>query len=346
MTIVKLIYLYSPPLSSPPSSPPLSFPPFSFFPLVSLTYSPHTKALVSLVYADSPPNVTHEAGRCIWKGQCADSIYGGKYNCFYNGRPTKLEMGSELYEAVSKVCPHYLTHGEVCCDVAQMNTLHNQIKTAQQLFTRCPACVSNFVNHFCAATCDPDMSLFLDIPDHGFKQLNDTTWYITSVNVRITEQYADNLYDSCKSVQYPQASNKVISIMCGGTGTCNPEQWLKFLGDPTQNGESPFPMNYFFNDSVPGHPEMIPRNASTADFYACNDTRDNVNCSCSDCPAVCPPPACRTEQILIAAQDAESSFKFQPADGSTSFWTFGPVFNQDVLTEVCVTGSVCIRFFV
>ena len=123
--------------------------------------------------------------------------------------------------------------------------------------------------------------------------------------------------------------------MCGGTGTCNPEQWLKFLGSPIQNGESPFPMNYFFSDSVPGHPEMIPRNASTADFYACNDTRDNITCSCSDCPAVCPPPACRTEQILIAAQDSESTFTFQPLDGTTSYWTFGPVFNQDVLTEVC-----------
>ena len=67
-------------------------------------------------------------------------------------------------------------------------------------------------------------------------QLNDTTWYVTSVNVRITEQYADNLYNSCKSVQYPQASTKVISIMYGGTGTCSPEQWLRFLGDPIQNG--------------------------------------------------------------------------------------------------------------
>ena len=99
-------------------------------------------------------------------------------------------------------------------------------------------------------------------------------------------------------------------------------------------------MIYFFSDSVPGHPEMIPRNASTADFYVCNDTRDNITCSCSDCSGVCPPPACRTEQILIAAQDAESSFTFQPVGVSTSFWTFGPVFNQDVLTEVCVIGSV------
>ena len=234
--------------------------------------------------------MTHEANRCIWKGQCADSPYGGKYNCFYNGEPTKLENGTELFDLINKTCPRYLERGEVCCDVAQMNTLHNQIKTAQQLFARCPACVSNFVSHFCAATCDPDMSLFIDIPDGSLTQLNDTTWYITSVNVRVTEEYANNLYDSCKSVQYPETGGKVISTMCGGTGTCNPEQWLTFLGDPIQNGESSFLMKYFFSDSVPGHPEMIPRNASTADFYACNDTRDNITCSCSDCPAVCPPP--------------------------------------------------------
>ena len=326
---------YPPPSPFTPCTPlPITRPSPSslFYPLAS-----HTKVLVSLACADSTPNVTHEANRCIWKGQCADSIYvpGGKYNCFYNGKPTKLENGTELFELVNKTCPRYLERGKVCCDVAQMNTLHTVIKTAQQLFTRCPACVSNFVNHFCAVTCDPDMSLFMDIPDGSLTQLNDTTWYITSVNVRVTEEYANNLYDSCKSVQYPQASNKVISIMCGGTGTCNPQQWLTFLGDPTQNGESPFPMKYFFSDSVPDHPEMIPRNASTADFYACSDTRNNITCSCSDCPAVCPLPACRTEQILIAAQDSESTFTFQPADGTTSYWTFGPVFNQDVLTEVC-----------
>ena len=76
------------------------------------------------------------------------------------------------------------------------------------------------------------MSLFLDIPDGDLVQLNDTTWYITSVNVRITEQYADNLYDSCKSVQYPETGGKVVSYMCGDTRHCSPEQWLKFLGDP------------------------------------------------------------------------------------------------------------------
>ena len=282
--------------------------------------------------------MTHKAGRCIWKGECADSYYvaGGKFNCFYNGKPTKLEKGTELFELINKTCPRYLKHGEVCCDVAQMNTLHDQIKTAQQLFARCPACVSNFVSHFCAATCDPDMSLFIDIPDGDLTRLNDTSpWYITSVNVRITEEYANNLYDSCKSVQYPETGGKVVSYMCGDTRHCNPERWLTFLGSPIENGESPFPMNYFFNNSVPGHPEMIPRNASTADFYACNDTRDNITCSCSDCSAVCPPPACRTEQILIGARDSESTFTFQPLDGSTSYWTFGPVFNQDVLTEVC-----------
>ena len=265
------------------------------------------QTLTSLPYASSVPNVTHQAGTCIWRGQCAPGMNGGMYDCFYNGNATKLEQGTRLYEVINETCPRYLDRGEVCCDLSLALTLQNQIKQAQQLFSRCPACVKNFVNHFCMTTCDPDQSLFMDVTKGTFAQLNGT-WYMKAVDVYVTEEYSNNLYNSCKSVQFPQDSQRVISIMCGGTGTCNPVQWLTFLGDPIQNHVSPFPMHYYFTDTVPRHPEMIPLNASTADFYACNDTRDGITCSCSDCPATCPPtpkfPVSHFPTVIVEASIA------------------------------------------
>ena len=279
-------------LSFPPSIPlpPLSLPLSSSLPPSPSSLLP-SQTLVSLARASSVPNITHQAGTCIWRGECATSHYvpGGKFDCFYNGNATKLEEGTHLYEIIQETCPRYIKRGEVCCDLSIALTLQDQIKQAQQLFSRCPACVKNFVNHFCVASCDPDQSLFMDVPSSSLVSLNATTWYITAVDVYITEEYANNLYNSCRSVQFPQDSEKVISLMCGGNEKCDPVKWLTFLGSPFQNHVSPFPINYLFNDPVPGHPEMIPYNASTADFYTCNDTRDGVMCSCSDCPATCPP---------------------------------------------------------
>ena len=128
----------------------------------------------------------------------------------------------------------------------------------------------------------------MNISAGGSKPYKDKMLSITSVDIFVSEEYADKLYNSCKNVQYPQASTKVIGLMCGTT-ECSPEKWLNYLGNPTANQRSPFAMNYYItsNDSLQGG-----LFAKTYDYMECNTTNPNFQCSCSDCnaPNVCPPP--------------------------------------------------------
>lgn len=215
------------------------------------------------------------------------------YNCFYNGPAKTLHNQPDLIHLLNETCPFYINktdpeNSKVCCDSAQVGTLNDQIKVAKGLFQRCPACYNNFLRHFCMITCDPNMSLWFDIPDGD---LDNSTGhaYVKSVDVYITPNYADTLYDSCDNVQYPENNDRVIDIMCGGVDTCSPSAWLNFLGDPTANaGQAPFLMKYMINETVPGHPEIKPDNHT---FIPCNISDPSLRCSCADCPSpnICPP---------------------------------------------------------
>ena len=244
---------------------------------------------VPCLSADPPtPTILHEKNRCIWYDQCASSPYGTDtyYNCFYNGAPKSLnDSTDEFVQLMNETCPSLVAEGRgVCCNEKQLNTLATQIKYPQQLFSRCPACLKNFIDHFCLTTCDPDQSLWMTpAPESLVYDDTTKTWSITDIDLYISMEYADSLYDSCKNVQYPQASTRVIDIMCGTT-ECTPKKWLAYLGDPTANHESPFPMHYKYTTAN----KIVPK---TYDFIECNTTDMNYQCSCSDCNAknVCPP---------------------------------------------------------
>ena len=68
---------------------------------------------------------------------------------------------------LNQTCPWYIkgeggVDTKVCCDVAQLKTLNVQTEQARSLFSHCPACINNFMKHFCFTTCDPDMSLYIE----------------------------------------------------------------------------------------------------------------------------------------------------------------------------------------
>ena len=222
-----------------------------------------------------------------------DSDKGGKLNCYDNGPARKVsELGEEFGKLLKETCPQYYDNGngKVCCNYDMLDTLATQLKYPEQLFSRCPACLYNFVKHFCATTCDPDQSLFIN-PTQCKNMTNENGSQIAAiydVDLYLTTEYADDLYFSCSEVQYPQASNRVVDIMCGGTDTCSPKLWLAYLGDPDQNHNSPFPMKYKIGPQKKPS-EFVPR---TPDFKACNINETQYRCSCADCGTddLCPPP--------------------------------------------------------
>ena len=240
-------------------------------------------------------------GYCTWYGECVKNPTTNKmYNCYYNGLAKDPSHDTELIKLLNETCPWLLEGNDprVCCNVAQMKTLKGQIKTAQSLFSRCPACINNFLKHFCYTTCDPNMSLHIDPTNYinGGDQTyviecqdenNKTITYLKQVEVYYDGNYGGRLYNSCMNVAFPQTSGKVMSLMCGPK-KCNYSNWLNFMGDPAQNyNQAPFKMEYI-ETTHPAHPNMKSLNLSTT---ACDDTKSSLVCSCTDCPSkkLCPP---------------------------------------------------------
>ena len=271
------------------------------------------------------------------------------FNCYYNGPALSAYKNKELMSLLNQTCPWYIKGKEgedtkVCCDVAQLKTLKVQTEQARSLFSRCPACIDNFMKHYCFTTCDPDMSLYIEprlqpkmdnkISVHQCTLKNGSNvTYLQSVNVTVDTDYANKLYNSCSNVQYPEKSIKVISLMCGDADKCSYSKWLSFLGDPGQDyNQAPFLMEYQYSENH--DPKMTP---FTTNLTKCND-KGPLQCNCLDCPRpkVCPPPPLqfyRTKQIIIAPNPNIQPYNMT-MKGIYSPVTFGPVFNHDVLMEV------------
>ena len=253
-----------------------------------------------------------QAGHCTWFGQCVENLAtGGMFNCYYNGPAKNISQDKELLQMLNETCPMYVkgVNGrdtKVCCDASQINQLKNQTGVARSLFSRCPACINNFMKHFCFTTCDPDMALYIEpyqLPVIPGLPVTETVMecttksgtnvtFVEEVHVVINETYGNKLFNSCANVEYPEQSGKVISLMCGNAKVCSAEAWLKFLGDPGLDyNEAPFKMVYTFVDGNVSDSKS--NNRSTTPFNTnitkC-DADGKLQCSCSDCPShkVCP----------------------------------------------------------
>ena len=212
------------------------------------------------------------------------------------------------------------------------------MKYPQQLFSRCPACLKNFVEHFCFVTCSPDQSLYSTPEDCIDGEVKDgkATTAITSIAFYLSDEYAKSLYRSCSNVQYPQGDTNVVDIMCGSTDSCNSTKWLDYLGNPTQNHNSPFSIHYRYGTSIP--PGAHAKNGT---FIPCDISDPQYQCSCADCKPsdLCPLPPVplypSSHWIIVTPKSNTYSFEFQPYGVyGAGNWTFGPALDNKVLLEV------------
>ncbi|CAK7205846.1 niemann-Pick type C-related protein 1 [Sporothrix eucalyptigena] len=226
----------------------------------------------------------HEAGRCAIRGQCGKrSIFGADLPCVDNGLAT--EPDEELREQLIGLCGPKWKSGAVCCDGEQVKALKDNLATANQLISSCPACKDNFYNLFCTFTCSPDQSLFINVTDAAEKN---GKLLVTELDQLVSEEYGAGFYDSCKEVKFGPTNSKAMALIGGGAK--NYTEFLTFLGKQRLGG-SPFQMN--FPLSYP-EPDMSPRQAVPK---KCNDEDPNFRCACIDCPAVCPElPALKKEK--------------------------------------------------
>lgn len=272
----------------------------------------------------------------------------GKWlNCYNNTESVLVEENSETYNTLKSVCPWYINDDKpnstyVCCDLAQIYTLRNNSETlAQQQLGRCPSCMENFMNVFCAITCDPNSSLFMNPTTfvNFTTEENVTRQAVDTVDVYFTNYYADKFFNSCKDVQNSQESAKAIDLMCGSNHPCSGQKWLKFMGKPQAASPAPFLLNFTFTTNISGHdlpPNMEARNAT---LLKCSDPvggKNGVTCSCSDCPAVCPP------KPAIPSEEGSLKISFIPIGifvGVIGFVIYSIVFVTVVMVSVSFTST-------
>lgn len=158
----------------------------------------------------------------------------------------------------------------------QVNSLRDELSTANTIVSSCPACKDNFYNLFCTFTCSPDQSLFINVTDSLTKNGKVLT---TELDQLISEEYGTGFYDSCKDVKFGPSNSEAMKLIGGGAK--NYTQFLKYLGDEKLVG-SPFQINFptKYAEKNMGPLAMTPKK--------CNDEDPNFRCACVDCPDVCP----------------------------------------------------------
>ena len=189
----------------------------------------------------------HTENLCAVRGSCKHAGTS-RQPCVYNGPPLPVD-DSNATEILRNYCPMFYEGTDdpnLCCDASQIYALQKNMALPSQLLSRCQACYKNFLELWCAFTCDPSQSLFVDVKavtpyKEGQRELQSAT----ILDAYWTDSYADGMYESCVGVQFPAANTAAMSLLCGkSVENCSPQDLFNFLGSK-QNGQSPIQLNSF-----------------------------------------------------------------------------------------------------
>lgn len=187
--------------------------------------------------------------KCVIYGQCDGNA------CLNSTSPKELSNESQL--KLQQVCKPYPIS---CCDSVQVDVLEQQLKILKRLAETCPACAENLAKLWCEMTCSPEQSSFLKVLHvEGVK--------VKELEYRISKEFADGLFASCKDVKL--SSNGKLMDLIGGNAKSGYEL-MNYMGSISETKVF-FPKGYeSFN------PKIEP----------CNSTK--YKCKCFDCFDSCP----------------------------------------------------------
>ena len=113
-------------------------------------------------------------GTCVWRGNCGknpDSPIGQCLGCYVGkeGNPPQA-LPDESKKILFEACPHfnsseYSKNPKFCCTPRQIKDMAKGFGVARQLLDKCPTCYLNFRKNFCASTCSPVQSKFLQVSE-------------------------------------------------------------------------------------------------------------------------------------------------------------------------------------
>ncbi|MCP9257813.1 Niemann-Pick C1 protein [Dirofilaria immitis] len=165
---------------------------------------------------------------------------------------------------------------EFCCDEKQVELLDAQMTLPRQFLSRCPSCLTNFIQLWCDFTCSPNQANFVRVIAsandlylvtsenyvlrlvkgivyksrfRGSRTLSapvseNKTHYITEVAYYVRDSYADGLFQSCKDVR-AIGTDYALSFMCGmSISECDLSRWFTFMGSYNEDIGIPFHINF------------------------------------------------------------------------------------------------------
>ncbi|KAJ7967073.1 Niemann-Pick C1 protein-like [Quillaja saponaria] len=252
--------------------------PFTLFALISfpmIFYSSMLSAEATdsqlLLISDATSRGKHAEEYCAMYDICGERSDGKVLNCPYGSPSVKPD---ELLSAkIQSLCP--TINGNVCCTVAQFDTLRAQVQQAIPFFVGCPACLRNFLNLFCELSCSPNQSLFINVTSTSEVNGNMT---VDGIDFFVTDTFGEGLYNSCKDVKFGTMNTRAIDFV--GAGARNFDEWFAFIGQKTPPGSPGSPYYINFKTSVTDSSGVGLMNTSV---YSCADT--SLGCSCGDCPS-------------------------------------------------------------
>jgi len=153
-----------------------------------------------------------------------------------------------------------------------------------QVVSRCPACMSNFLQLLCQMTCSPNQSDFMVATEVEDVPTNSSLQYISKLAYVVHTEFGDGMLQSCRDVQNPSSGQKALDMLCGESAEkCTPKDWLNFMGDKNKNPMAPFQIDYTLtNQSTTIEGKLL---------YPMDAVIDpcNKSCSCQDCRSACAP---------------------------------------------------------
>ncbi|BFZ57662.1 niemann-Pick type C-related protein 1 [Savitreella phatthalungensis] len=212
-------------------------------------------------------------GHCAMRGQCGkESFFGSELPCPYDGPASSPDKA--LRSLVVEVCGDSYAKKDLCCDIAQVESLRDNLKKADPLISSCPACQRNFVEFFCAFTCSPEQASFLRIEE--ISKSNDGKDVVSHLSYYIDDESLAGFYNSCREVKFSATNGYAMDLL--GGGATDGRGLARFLGRKSPVG-SPIQIDF---------PTEVPTTMQSAhiDTVACDDAV--YGCACIDCSGRCP----------------------------------------------------------
>ncbi|VDO36963.1 unnamed protein product [Onchocerca flexuosa] len=235
------------------------------------------------------------------------------------------KKNSMIYISITKPVETFIKQArgneEFCCDEKQVELLDAQMTLPRQFLSRCPSCLTNFVQLWCDFTCSPNQANFVRVIEStdDLYLVKNKTQYVTEVAYYVRDSYADGLFQSCKNVR-AIGTDYALSFMCGVSVTeCDLSRWFTFMGSYNEDIGVPFHITFIPTPSLSESVQQEQLSVSNVTILEINPPATRVflcseaaypsgsPCSCQDCPQSCvaesPFPFIVQEECKIATFD-------------------------------------------